>query len=81
MVVADLHLKNLMHPNEQMWAIRLDRSRQMSDREQIAQVAQRKWATVSKSLRSLKTNEQPWAIRSGRSEEMSKWAIRSKKFG
>ena len=43
----------------------------MSDHERIAQVAQRKWATMSESLRSLKTNEQPWAIRSGRSEEMS----------
>ena len=43
----------------------------MSDHEQIAQVAQRKWATVSESLRSLKTNERPWAIRSGCSEEMS----------
>ena len=56
-------------------------SNQMSDREQIAQVAQRKWATLSESLRSLKTNERPWAIRSGRSEEMSKWAIRSEHFG
>ena len=43
----------------------------MSDREQMAQVAQRKWATVSKSLRSLYTNERPWVIGS---EEMSKWA-------
>ena len=33
--------------NEQLWAIRSDRSRQMSNRERIAQVAQRKWATVS----------------------------------
>ena len=37
-------------------------SRQMSDLEWIVQVAQRKWATVSESLRSLKTNERPWAI-------------------
>ena len=43
----------------------------MSDCERIAQIAQDKWATVSESLRSLKTNERPWAIRSGRSEEMS----------
>ena len=43
-----------------------DRSRQMSDRERIDQVTQRKWATVSELLRLLKTNEQPWAIRSGR---------------
>ena len=35
-----------------------DRSRQMSDCEQIAQVANIKRATVSKSLRSLMTNEQ-----------------------
>ena len=67
--------------NEQLWAIRSDRSRQMSDCEQIAQVAQRKWAIVSKLLRSLKTNERPWAIRSGSSEEMSEWAICSKNFG
>ena len=33
--------------------------------------AQIKWATVSDSLRSLKTNERPWANPSGRSEEMS----------
>ena len=30
----------------------------MSDCEEIAQVAQDKWATVSKMLRSLWTNEQ-----------------------
>ena len=47
------------------------RSRQVSNRDRIAQVTQRKWATVSESLRSLKTNERPWAICSGRSEEMS----------
>ena len=29
--------------NERLWAIRSDRSRQMSDRERIAQVSQRKW--------------------------------------
>ena len=43
----------------------------MSDCERFAQIAQDKWATVSKLLRSLRGNEQPWAIRSGRSEEMS----------
>ena len=57
----------------------------------FAHFAQIKWATVSDSLRSLKTNERPWANRSGRSEEMSDvseslisltknerpWAIRS----
>ena len=37
----------------------------------FAHFAQIKWATVSDSLRSLKTNERPWAIRSGCSEEMS----------
>ena len=67
--------------NEQLWAICSDCSRQMSDHERSAQVAQRKWATVSESLRLLKTNEQPWAIGSGRSEEMREWAIRSKQFG
>ena len=52
----------------------------------FAHFAQIKWATVSDSLRLLKTNEQLWANRSGRSEEMSnherftqvaqrKWAI------
>ena len=33
--------------------------------------AQIKWATVSDSLRSLKTNERRWVNRSGRWEEMS----------
>ena len=47
------------------------RSFVLSDCEQFAQIAQDKWATVSESLRSLKTNERPWAIRSGRAE---KWA-------
>ena len=43
--------------NEQLWAIRSDRSRQMSNCEQIAQVAYDIWATVSDSLRSLMINE------------------------
>ena len=73
------HLLILLKSNEQLWAIRSDRSRQMSDHEQIAQVTQRKWTTLSASLRTLKTNERRWAIRSGRSEKMSKWAIGSKK--
>ena len=30
--------------NERPWAIRSDRSEEMSDREQIAQVAHQKWA-------------------------------------
>ena len=50
---------------EQLWAIRSDRWRQMSDCERIAQVTQDKWMTVSESLRSLMTNEQSWAILSG----------------
>ena len=37
----------------------------------FAHFAQIKWATVSYSLRSLKTNERLWGNRSGRSEEMS----------
>ena len=37
----------------------------------FAHFAQIKWATVSDSLRSLKTNEWPWANRSGHSEVMS----------
>ena len=71
---AHSHIRTFAHFvkwNEQPWAICSDRSRQMSDREQIAQVAQRKWATVSESLRLLRGNERPWANRSGRSEEMS----------
>ena len=43
----------------------------MSDCEQFAQIVQDKWATVSKSFRSLTKNEQQRAIRSGHSEEMS----------
>ena len=60
-------VSNLLRSNEQLWAVRSDRSRQMSDHERIAQVTQRKWVTLSKSLRSLKTNEWPWAIPSGHS--------------
>ena len=37
----------------------------------FAHFAQNKWATVSDSLRLLKTNKRPWANRSGLSEEMS----------
>ena len=66
-------------------------SNQMSDCERFAQIAQDKWATVSKLLRSLRGNERPWANRSGRSRQMSnheqfaqvaqrKWAIHSTKF-
>ena len=42
--------------NEHLWAIRSDRSRQMSDYERIAEVAHIKRATVSKSPRSLTKN-------------------------
>ena len=42
----------------QMWAIHSGCSGQMSDCEQIAQVAHDKWANVSDLLRSLRTNEQ-----------------------
>ena len=61
------HSLILLKSNELLWAIRSDRSRQMSNCERIAQVAQDKWATVSESLRSLMTNEWPWVIHSGRS--------------
>ena len=40
-----------------MWANRSGRSPKMSDHERFAQVAQRKWAIVSESLRSLTKNE------------------------
>ena len=43
--------------NERLWANRSGCSRQMSDRERIAQVAHNKWATVSDSLRLLLINE------------------------
>ena len=42
--------------------------------EQISQVAQQKWATMSDLLRSLRENERSWANCSGRSPKMSKWA-------
>ena len=43
--------------NEQPWANCSGCSEEMSDLEQIAQVAQDKWATLSDSLRSLRENE------------------------
>ena len=52
------HLLISLKSNERLWAIRSDRSRQMSDREWIAQVNQRKWATLSDSLSLLRGNEQ-----------------------
>ena len=45
--------------------------------EQIAQVAQEKWVTMSHSFRSLRRNQQLWANRSGHSPKTSKWANRS----
>ena len=42
--------------------------------KQIAQVAHKKWATMSASLRSLIKNERPWTNCSGRSPKMSDWA-------
>ena len=68
------HLLILLKSKEGLWAIRTDRSRQMSDREQIAQVAQRKWATMSESPISLRGNERPWA---NRSVAQDKWATLS----
>ena len=52
-------------------------SEKMSECERFTQVAQDKWATVSKSLSSLMTNEWMWAICSGCSWQMSGWANRS----
>ena len=51
------HLLISLKWNKRLWAIHSDRSIQISDSERIAQVAQRKWATVSDSLRSLRGNE------------------------
>ena len=44
--------------NERLWLNRSGRTRQMSNRKWIAQVAHDKWATVSDSLRSLMINKQ-----------------------
>ena len=44
------HLLISLKSNERLWAIRSDRSRQMSDYERIAQVAQEKWVTMSDLL-------------------------------
>ena len=59
-----------------------DRSRQMSDPEQIAQVAQDKWEAVSESLRSLMTNERPWAITKNEqmSDSLKKFWLKKFKF-
>ena len=55
---------NSLRSNEWLWAICSDRSGQMSDREQIAQVAHDIRATVTDSLRLLMINER-----------MSEWLI------
>ena len=52
------HLLISLKSNEQLWAIRSDRLRQMSDHERIAQDAQDKWATVNDLLRLFRGNEQ-----------------------
>ena len=51
------NLLRLLKTNERPWANRSGRSEEMSDREQIPQVAQDKWATVSDLLSSLRGNE------------------------
>ena len=51
------HLLISLKTNEWLWAICSNRSRQMSDRERITQVAHDKWATVSDSLRLLMINK------------------------
>ena len=64
-IKAGLGIRSLpisLKSNERLWGIRSDRSRQMNDRERIAQAAQRKWATVSKSLSSL--TQDKWAAMS-----------------
>ena len=53
--VSDL-LRSLK-TNEWPWATRSGRSEEISNREQITQVAQDKWSTVSNWLRSLMINE------------------------
>ena len=47
----------LLKTNERPWANHSGCSRQMSNHEQIAQVAHEKWATLSDSLRSLMINK------------------------
>ena len=47
-----------LRTNERLWANHSGHSSQKSDREQIAQVAHNKWATVSDFLRLLMINEQ-----------------------
>ena len=61
------HLLMSLKSNERLRAICSDHSRQISDCEQIPQVAHIKRATVSGLLRSLMTNEGLSALRSGHS--------------
>ena len=75
------HLLISLKSNEQLWAIRSDPSRQMSNHEQIAQGRSEEMSHRERIPQVAQENEWPWAIRSGCSEEMSKWAIHSKKFG
>ena len=63
--------KSLILIKEPLLAIRSDRSWQKSDSEQIPQVTNQKWVTVSNLLRSLTKNEWPWAIYSGRSPKIN----------
>ena len=51
------HSLILLKKNERPWANCSGRSEEMSDREQFAQVAQDKWATVSKSAQKKWANE------------------------
>ena len=67
LICSFAHLLKSLRSNEQLWAICSDCSGQVSNCEQIAKVAQDKWATVRESLRLLMTKEQPWVICSGRS--------------
>ena len=48
----------MAHFTKIKWAVGANRSPKMSDHERFAQVAQRKWAIVSESLRLLTKNEQ-----------------------
>ena len=50
-------IAQVAHQKWAMWANRSGRSPKMSDHERFAQVAQRKWAIVSESLRSLTKKE------------------------
>ena len=57
LICSFAHLLRSLKSNEQLWAIPSDYSGQMRDCERIVQVTHVKKATVSESLRSLKTNE------------------------